>query len=438
MTTGETLLKITDYPFSYSVTVIIFIWIGVNVQEAKLLGELGVAGAIGTFLTIVDPLGRLFKFGLKRHFKKYQQKGDGAKLLGEYQIRAIKTKSIGIEIDKIVGLVYFLLVIFLFGIALISSPTFALDISPKDKNEKPLWDLHVLQIGGAIGSIIAMIILGIIGVKNRDEVTNHVVTVGTYEYGISSPFATRETIESMSNAVDQNDWPTAEEWAKIVEHEIEIKKAKKNEIINQAELIYEPLYQESLQIEGAIKSSTFTKTMPTFSFAEWQKIKNGSIYLNIQDLELKDQIEKFYDLIEKYQHLWGKAYNKSEQIVQSAASAFYSVPVIEIRCIIKTKDGERGIPELQHLLLTNTYPTDYYPAGSTLSSIEIRIQNGNNIRKDSEQDFQHLKQLWSNLLDKAKEDADINELRNLFEQISKMSPIIKIQLMRKIREKWEA
>ena len=174
-------------------------WFGVNTQDTKLISELGVAGSLGTFLAISDPLGRLFKFQLKWIFKnrKEENQDEAHQKRIEYRVRAVGTRSIGVEVDKIVGLVYFAFVLFLFSIALLLSNTFVENIQPKDKDGNSIWSLEDIKHWGAAASTVVMITLLVVAWHNWKDVIKHVETVGEYEYGISSEYATKETVERM-------------------------------------------------------------------------------------------------------------------------------------------------------------------------------------------------------------------------------------------------
>ncbi len=73
MASGETLLKVADFPFSYSLMAIILSAIGSDFQGANLYVYVSVAGSLGTFLTIIDPVGRILRRALRSSFKTKQK-----------------------------------------------------------------------------------------------------------------------------------------------------------------------------------------------------------------------------------------------------------------------------------------------------------------------------------------------------------------------------
>ncbi|MGI0023258.1 MAG: hypothetical protein ACRD9Q_10415, partial [Nitrososphaeraceae archaeon] len=74
MAIGETLLKITDYPFVYSLALIHLHFSGISPLSPDGIIFLAVAGFAGTVLTIIDPVGRGFKLytiGIEKASFKY-------------------------------------------------------------------------------------------------------------------------------------------------------------------------------------------------------------------------------------------------------------------------------------------------------------------------------------------------------------------------------
>ena len=74
MTAGETLLKVTDFPFSYTVIAITFLVLDINFDDKKILILLATAGALGTLLSVTNPVGRLLKYWLKKNIENGRQK----------------------------------------------------------------------------------------------------------------------------------------------------------------------------------------------------------------------------------------------------------------------------------------------------------------------------------------------------------------------------
>ena len=120
----ENLIKLSDYPFIYSVTGSIFVMIfqkninllnSLNPSFNELIPVLIFIGIIGTIVTIINPLGRLAKliiFKLKQKFKvnPHYYLATNRDLLLK---KAIHARWIEYEIEKLVSTFYFIIVLVL-------------------------------------------------------------------------------------------------------------------------------------------------------------------------------------------------------------------------------------------------------------------------------------------------------------------------------------
>ena len=88
----------------------------------------------GTFLVVTDPVGRLLKTWLKKGLKEKQEKesDDRSRTRWNHAIKAVKTRAIGIKIDKIVSMSYLVIILGVFSTAISHYPSFASDlVKPK-------------------------------------------------------------------------------------------------------------------------------------------------------------------------------------------------------------------------------------------------------------------------------------------------------------------
>jgi hypothetical protein len=114
------LLKLTDYPFAYSLAgLILFInGHGASFFKAESYGPLFlIMGIVGTSLAITDPLGRLIQFILNV-FAVRNQTGKKS----YYSRRATKTEWITYEINKLVSTIYFFILLSFFIYFWFNSP----------------------------------------------------------------------------------------------------------------------------------------------------------------------------------------------------------------------------------------------------------------------------------------------------------------------------
>ena len=156
MTTGETLLKITDIPFSYSLLAIVMGVMGVRFEGVNLAILIGTAGVLGTFLAVTDPVGRLLQSTLKRGIHQLSEKSElEDDVKWNFATSAIKTRAIGIEIDKFVSMFYLGLILLVFSSSVTYFPDFAENLQLYGDDKKIICDMGCAGILGVIFAGIA-------------------------------------------------------------------------------------------------------------------------------------------------------------------------------------------------------------------------------------------------------------------------------------------
>jgi len=183
MASGETLLKITDFPFSYSLTILIVgIW-GIEMSSQNVFILIASAGALGTFFTIADPLGRSYRFRLEREVENQLKSNENDRetiALLENSIKAIQSRSIKLETDKLVSMGYFVIILFVFGTLLVQGDlaekviltrTLSNNTSMEQMNsedESVVCDSDCIRIIGFPVSYFAMFVIILIGKKRLE------------------------------------------------------------------------------------------------------------------------------------------------------------------------------------------------------------------------------------------------------------------------------
>lgn len=242
------LLKLSDYPFSYSIVGILLLSNGQSVDLTNIAhsGPLFlIMGTIGTALSIIDPVGALIRTIERLRPRRSEQellsivKPDVSISLetrrNSLTSKALKSKWITYEVDKIVSSVYFLFVIF--GILfLLVSANFALAIcsllSPNsipiatDKTRpQPTCSYYDNVKGIAMALTIlaaAGILLGVIFAVLR--LRGNMYVIMTYFLGISliprAKIGNQELAKELGTYCDQivhyaseKDWAMAEAYA---------------------------------------------------------------------------------------------------------------------------------------------------------------------------------------------------------------------------------
>jgi len=278
MPIGETLLKITDYPFSFSTIFVMLTNFGINPLGENGYFFLGLAGFVGTFLATVDPVGRWVRwyfmgFGRRKFFRTESTITDWS-----YQRSAYYTKSIEFEKEKLVSTIYFLISI-LFFTTLVTNLSI---LEEKIGSGILLMDCDINCISNGMLTILlimfsiifAYMILNGINMNKKAEI------VALYLFCISSPAVSKTTVESISRSIDIGDWKTAEYWKEKLIQEIKYEEGFRHQ--------REEKFQEHIKIiitkfrkhKKEIDDSNFRQTYDFSSLNDPRKFKQdlGSIF----------------------------------------------------------------------------------------------------------------------------------------------------------------
>lgn len=439
MASGETLLKLSDFPFSYSLMAIIFSAIGSDFQGANLFVYVSVAGSLGTFLTIIDPVGRILRHALKSSFKKAKNKTQDPEIHKklDYVIKSVKTRSIGIEIDKLVSLCYFGFVLFLFSSLIANYPQVAEHSQLIDAEGKSICDASCISTIGNIVAFSGLFPIAVVGISNYRDIKKYLNISGIYHLSINLETVTRSTIDSMTKAMEVNDWETATEWATRIQNEITERKGEQTKIEQLIDVVYKPLYDECLAVNNDQNQSIITRFYRSLSNGVWRHIKTLPIYYRLDDAEIAAEIDELYDLKDKFNELAISANNIIREIIEDESSKKYHKNVVRVNYFFKDKNG-RHAPDLQSCLMFGIHPTKIpeSQAGKP-DNIEITYSNPNNVsesqQKNAKEDFEEFEQLWDIMLERVNSDVTITEMKSLFEQIKKINEQLSKKLIQKFR-----
>lgn len=229
MPSGETILKFTDYPFAYSALFISLSSLGLEFYDEKALPYLVLAGFGATFLVITDPIGYIIKFIL---YQTRTQYGSLKNLkIGKewnYIKSAFHAKAISIEIEKLVGIFYFLVILVIFIYALNNFDLFTerFEISLGDEFS---CDLECIRDTVPSPLIAVAFLVAVMLIWNGIKTFNRIGIVATYLFSIDTPSIPRSSVESISRFIESGDWKTAEYWKGKIEHEEEKEEGFKQE-----------------------------------------------------------------------------------------------------------------------------------------------------------------------------------------------------------------
>lgn len=435
MTAGETLLKITDIPFSYSFLAIIFGVMGVSFVGESIVLLVGAAGALGTFLSVTDPVGRLLQRWLKRGVNEIRKKENTNDIKWEFTIKAIKTRSIGIEIDKLVSMAYLVIVLGVFSTAITNYDSFAFNLQLYDDDQNVICDTFCIQGLGVLSTFMALIFVGLVGKHNWKELKQNVQVAGIHHLGIISEYVTSNTIENMSRAIEQNDWQTASEWAKIVENEIKTEKGKKDFNIEAARQIYRPLSVESMQIQATAQNIFDNNLNVTFPAAESSIVEDTALRLMITDENLINKIRLLYRKIMEYNTIPRTLEDQIKQIIQQEATKFYGMHVENVSYYFD-RNGSGSSPSLWDCLRTGEHPTKRHLQPYVSRHIELQISSASSKPLKNQQALADFDKLWEKMLNRVKTETNVTKLKDKAREIQKINDELRPIYEERIRKQW--
>lgn len=438
MAVGEAILKVTDYPFAYSAIFIILAILGLEVFDEESYPYLAIAGILGTFLVIVDPLGWIVKgyilFSAKPTFVKKQDK----KNRWDNVKSAFNTKAIDLEKDKIVSMLYFLFILIIFFVALNSYDQFAQRFEINFENiqcdVKCIRDTVLTPLG--IGIFLVIIVIGAKGIKlpRKAEV------VSSYLFAIGTTDIPRETVESISRFIELGDWKTAEYWEEKIHEDLKYKRGKREIIIKAAETIFRPLHEESVTIEQNINRINENKKYTEIPVQTWTKIKNESAHVMIDDTDFRKRITDFYNKISDYNKLIIKSNRRIEKLIIETASKVYSKEIRGLRYWVIDKEGTHSSPETFDCVMNNIHPLKVYKNSKPLQvDVEFK-KNGNDLTdtmKPAHTEFHKFDEFWEQITNLVNTDPDILKIRQLCTEIEVENKKLQIKYTQQIELQWK-
>ncbi len=355
----------------------------------------------------------------------------------DHVIKAIKTRSIGIEIDKLVSLCYFGIILFLFSSLIANSSQVAEYSQLIDTQGNPICNTICISNIGNVVAFVGLIPIAVVGAFNYRDIKKYSNIAGIYHMSINLETVTRSTIDGMTKSMDVNDWETSAEWAMRIQNEITERKGEQNKIEQLIDAVYKPLSDECLTVIDEQDHVMKTRFYRDLSNGVWRKIKTLPIYYRLDDAEIAAEIDELYELKNKFNDLVGIANKRVLEIVDEEGSKIYGSNTKGIYYFFNGKDGI-GAPDLQSCLIFGIHPRDV-PEYKTRKPDHIQIihqiQNSvtNTQDKNTEEEFNEFDGLWKIMLQRVNSDDKINEMKTLFMQIKKTNELLSKKLVLKFR-----
>jgi hypothetical protein len=431
MVSGETILKFTDYPFAYSIVAMILGMLGFSLTQNYFI-FLGFAGALGTLLAIVDPIGMLIRWVETRHLKKHTTNEDNL----IFKLSALKTKAISFEIEKIIGMFYFIFSIlgFLFAVTL---PTEFFDkLILKFQDGTPVLEELQMKTVYLMAAAIVMLILAIRAVRFWNDLDAKIDTTSYHLTVIDDDNATQVSIDGMSRAIEQNDWELAEFWGHKIENEIMNKKGKRELIIKAADSVFSPLHVEGSEFVNHLKTMNVTKQITDFKTPQWDNIKQKSLQSIVEDTDLRHRIENYYKMMGDFNELSRQVFPEMNIIIKRNFSESFHKDVSGVNFYLDSIDSSNNV-HLQSCAMFEIHPLDFNSGQNRFGGFKLQTRQGNKAFYSDHTDRASFDNTWEKVLeDVKKSDVKIKITRYLTELEIENSKLMKIY-SEKIGMQWD-
>jgi len=270
--------------------------------------------------------------------------------------------------------------------------------------------------------------------KDWNKLKGYLETAAIHQLAISSENVTDTTVTNLNTSIETNDWTTAREWADLARNEIRIQKGRKKQIISAVDEIYRPLYLENIQNEVAGKGMMKAGEFRVFQRDEWIKIKTSTAYLMLKDKRLKDELERFYTKIERFNELPNTVIKICEKIYRKKIKEHYGNNVINLHYFIKTTSGS-GAPSITHLLPFGRHPMQVYESDQKPEPEYIQLMRTDNTgtKLTSKGEFDEFEKLYEKMKKEVQDNSTLKDVKKLYEQITSKNMELKEILIQEIQ-----
>lgn len=415
MVSGETLLKFTDYPFAYSFVGIISAMIGFSLGQNQLI-FLGIAGAVGTFLTIIDPIGGGLRKNAETRIKKASKKKKLDDLKIQFKLSSLKSKSISYEMEKIIGMFYFVIIISLFMLGVFLPTPFFEKLVILDGDEEPLCSEWCFKFSYLGLSLAALVIISEKGRRFWRELDRKVDIAADHMDAINDDNATQTSVESMTRAIEQNDWELAELWGHKIEDEIINQKGKRESTIKAADTIFSPLHSESSEFEKHLKKMKQNRQFTEFKTEQWDHINQHSLQSMVEDEELRHKIENFYKIMNDYNELTPKLFLEMGKIINKNFSDVFKKNVSGVEFHLDSPDSGDTV-HLHDCAMSEIHPLNFYFHPRKFGGFKISTRNGNQVHHSLYEQQSSFDTAWNLVLEDVKNNEIIIKIKKYLKDL---------------------
>lgn len=413
MTSGETIIKFTDYPFAYSIVGVGLGMLGFSFSQNQII-FLGIAGAFGTLLATIDPVGWMIRSVESKYLKKHHDGKNKTNLL--YKLSALKTKAISFEIEKIVGTVYFIISILTFLFAIILSDQFFKRMELKDLGGDALIEEPFLRIIYILLGIIVLILL-YKRIKNFWKELDAKIDTATYHLtAINDDNATQPSVENMTRAVEQNDWELAGLWREKIQEEIQYKKGKRELIIKAADSVFSPLHFEGSEFQKYLERR-IGDPFKEFKPDKWIKIKQNSLQSIVEDTNLRRRIEVFYNTMNDYNDLVPNLFLEMNKILNESFSKAFDKNIEGVGFYLAPPNSGNNV-HLQTCVLFEIPPLKFVQPPQQFDHFELQIKKPDGTtERSSRTELNEFDNAWKQVLENVKSNEIMIKLKKCLTEL---------------------
>ena len=164
MVEGRGGLNIKDFPFAFSVAALFYPNILAGTSQTPIIGLLLIGGMLGSLLTIINPLSLLFKWIYKREYSDsisniilpdliLKQNELTKKICAKNFNAALSSPAVSFETDKIIAMLYFVIVLVLTIIR-----SFMDDFTKIfESYELAIWGIRAIAVMGVAGVVMVLL-----------------------------------------------------------------------------------------------------------------------------------------------------------------------------------------------------------------------------------------------------------------------------------------
>lgn len=209
---------------------------------------------------------------------------------------------------------------------------------------------------------------------------------------------------------------------------------KRDFTLKNIDLIYGPLFNESLIIEEGITNIDNSRHYFHLEKSEWEKIRNSYYFHMIEDEKFRKDLDDFYVLIELYNELAHSSYIKVKEIIKNRGSKFYKLDVDKVNFVYETESGGSSV-ETEECLLFGINPKDANERKTEKPMIKVVYKEKNTypfLEKRTSHDMKEFDELWKTMLDDVSKENDIQQMKPMLIKIHTENIKLRQKLVKRI------